>query len=70
MFKATRFPPGICGAQAEREHGDLAPKKMDLPLVQGTSQGECAEQTIAEFSRAGDASPIQSGLTHTLASYS
>jgi hypothetical protein len=30
MFKATRFPPGICGAQAEREHGDPGPEEDGL----------------------------------------
>jgi hypothetical protein len=28
IFKVTRFPPGICGAQAEREYVTLDPKKI------------------------------------------
>ena len=31
MFKVTRFPPGICGAQAEREYISLDPKKITCP---------------------------------------
>ena len=27
MFKVTRFPPGVCGVQAEREYVILHPKK-------------------------------------------
>ena len=27
MFKVTRFPPGVCGAQAEREYVTLDPTK-------------------------------------------
>jgi hypothetical protein len=26
MFNVTRFPPGVCGADAEREHVALHPK--------------------------------------------
>jgi hypothetical protein len=31
MFKVTRFPPGICGAQAECEYISLDPKKITCP---------------------------------------
>ena len=31
MFKVTRFPPGICGAQDERECVTLDPKKITCP---------------------------------------
>jgi hypothetical protein len=31
MFKVTRFPPGFCGAQAEREYVTLDPKKITCP---------------------------------------
>ena len=31
MFKVTRFPPGVCGAQAEREHVTLDSKKITCP---------------------------------------
>ena len=39
MFKVTRFPPGVCGAQAEREYVTLYPKKITCPL--------CREQVKA-----------------------
>jgi hypothetical protein len=32
MFKVTRFPPGICGAQAEREYATMDPKKITCPF--------------------------------------
>jgi hypothetical protein len=32
MFKVTRFPPGVCGAQAEREHVTVHPKKITCPF--------------------------------------
>jgi hypothetical protein len=32
MFRVTRLPPGICGAQAEREHVTLDLKKITCPL--------------------------------------
>ena len=31
MFKVTRFPPGVCRAQAEREYVTLDPKKITCP---------------------------------------
>ena len=31
IFKVTRFPPGICGAQAERDYVTLDPKKITCP---------------------------------------
>jgi hypothetical protein len=31
MFKVTRFPPGVCGAQAECEYVTLDPKKITCP---------------------------------------
>jgi hypothetical protein len=31
MLKVTRFPMGICGAQAEREYVTLDPKKITCP---------------------------------------
>ena len=31
MFKVTRFPPGVCGAQAEREYVTLDPNKLTCP---------------------------------------
>jgi hypothetical protein len=31
MFKVTRFPPGVCGAQDEREFVTLHPKKITCP---------------------------------------
>jgi len=31
MFKVTRFPPGICGAQDEQECVTLDPKKITCP---------------------------------------
>jgi hypothetical protein len=32
MFKVTRFPPGVCGTQAEREYVTLDPKKITCPF--------------------------------------
>ena len=32
MFKVTRFPPGVCGAQAERERVTVHPKKITCPF--------------------------------------
>jgi hypothetical protein len=31
MFKVTGLPTGVCGAQAEREHVTLDPKKITCP---------------------------------------
>jgi len=31
MFKVTRFPPGVCGAQVEREYVTLDPNKLTCP---------------------------------------
>jgi hypothetical protein len=31
MFKVTRFPPGLCGAQSECEYISLDPKKITCP---------------------------------------
>ena len=30
--QVTRFPPGVCGAQAEREYVTLHPKKITCPF--------------------------------------
>jgi hypothetical protein len=44
MLKVSRFPPGICGAQAERECVTLNPKKITCPLcreqAKARSEGE------------------------------
>ena len=32
MFRVTRLPPGVCGAQAEREYVTLEPKKLTCPF--------------------------------------
>ena len=32
MLKVTRFPPSICGTQAEREYVTLDPKKITCPF--------------------------------------
>ena len=32
MFKVTCLPPGVCGAQAEREYVTLHPKKITYPI--------------------------------------
>lgn len=32
MLKVTHVPPGVCGAQAEREYVTLDPKRVTCPL--------------------------------------
>ena len=52
MFKVTRFPPGICGAQAEREYISLDPKKITCPSCRGegqmTSASACLGLSLAQ----------------------
>jgi hypothetical protein len=55
MFKVTRLPPGVCGAQAEREYVTLNPKKSPARFV-GASYGEGRK-------RAGE---MSSGLCATI----
>ena len=54
MFKVTCLPPGVCGAQAEREYVTLHPKKITCPFCRERAKATIgSEQENAISSGAG-----------------
>jgi hypothetical protein len=51
MFKVTRFPPGICGAQAERECVTLDPKKITCPFCRERAKARSGSEQGASLGR-------------------
>jgi hypothetical protein len=54
MFRVTRLPPGVCGAQAEREYVTRDPKKLTCPFCRERAKATSgSEQENAISSGAG-----------------
>jgi hypothetical protein len=46
MFKVTRLPPGVCGAQTERAFVTMDPKKITCPFCREQAKARSGSEQV------------------------